>query len=229
MKLTLTGRKQETPNVESFLFEPEQPLSWKPGQFLHYVLHHEPTDSRGSDRWFTVSSAPSEGKVMITTRFNTKQSSTFKQALQALVVGESIEISDMQGDGDFIIEESSEKFVFIAGGIGVAPFRSILKEADNAGEKLEVLLLYANNDEHVPYKMELDAFSTRNPKLRIKYVTGKRIDKAVIRESVSDLEHSLFYISGPEPMVDSLGIILSQMGVSNERIKQDWFPGYISE
>ncbi|MDE1925120.1 MAG: hypothetical protein KGH79_02985, partial [Patescibacteria group bacterium] len=67
MKLNLICRKTEAPGVESFVFGPAEPLSWKAGQFLHYVLHHEPTDSRGSDRWFTVASAPFEGEVMITT------------------------------------------------------------------------------------------------------------------------------------------------------------------
>lgn len=229
MKLILAERKQETPDVESLLFEPEQALSWKPGQFLHYVLHHEPTDDRGSDRWFTISSAPSEGRVMITTRFDTKRSSSFKHKLKTLAVGKSIEISDIQGDGDFIVEKPSEKLVFIAGGIGVTPFRSILKEADNSSEKLDVLLLYSNRDKHIPYKTELDAFSARNPKLRIAYFIGRRIDEAVIRESVTDLDHSLFYVSGPEPMVEAFGTLLSQMGVPNERIKQDWFPGYPAE
>ena len=100
MKLKLAARKKESPGVESFIFKPEKPLVWKAGQFLHYVLNHSSTDDRGSDRWFTIASAPCEKHVMITTRFDSKRSSTFKKTLKALKPGDTIEISDL--DGDFI-------------------------------------------------------------------------------------------------------------------------------
>ena len=63
MKLKLVEKKQETPDVISFILTPQEPLIWIPGQFLHYVLHHEPTDDRGSDRWFTNPAAPFENHV----------------------------------------------------------------------------------------------------------------------------------------------------------------------
>src|ERR1035437_9317535 len=90
MKLKLAARKTESPGVESFLFKPEEPLVWKAGQFLHYVLNHVATDDRGSDRWFTIASAPCERHVMLTTRFASKQGSTFKKTLKALKPGDTI-------------------------------------------------------------------------------------------------------------------------------------------
>ena len=69
MKLKLTARKREVPGVESFIFKPAEPIVWQAGQYLHYVLNHAPTDDRGSDRWFTIASAPYERHVMVTTRF----------------------------------------------------------------------------------------------------------------------------------------------------------------
>jgi ferredoxin-NADP reductase len=227
MKLTLRERKQETPDVESFIFSLTEDLIWKPGQFLHYVLHHEPTDDRGSDRWFTIASAPFEKKVMITTRFDATRSSTFKKTLQELKLDEQIEVSDL--DGDFVLGDADAKHVFIAGGIGVTPFHSILKEADHTGQKLDVTLLYANRDEHAPYKIEFDEFAVRNPKLRITYFIGERIDEAAIRKAVPDLKTPLFYVSGPEPMVESFGVLLKNMGVPSAQVKQDWFPGYAAE
>ena len=225
MRLTLKERKQEVPEVESFIFEPQEPLSWKPGQFLHYVLHHEPTDSRGSDRWFTVASAPSEQHVMVTTRFSAEKSSSFKSALKALKVGELIEISDV--DGDFTIEDPTAEFVFIAGGIGVTPFRAILKEADAKGEKLRVTLLYANRDEHIPYQAELEGFAANNPDLKLHYILSpERIDEESIKKYVPDLSKPIFYVSGPEPMVEIIHTKLKGMGISADRIKGDWFPGY---
>jgi len=223
MKLKLIERKDEAPSVESFIFEPQAELSWKAGQFFHYVLHHEPSDVRGSDRWFTVASAPSEKHAMITTRFD-DEGSSFKRALKALPIGESIEISDV--DGDFTIDDPSAEYVFIAGGIGVTPFRSILKDAEAQGAALKVTLLYSNRDEHIPYRAEFDALTQKNPNFAIHYVTGGRIDEDCIRKFVPDLAKPLFYLSGPEPMVESFGKKLTDMGVPAAHLKQDWFPGY---
>jgi ferredoxin-NADP reductase len=227
MKLSLIEKKAEVAGVESFIFQPQEPLKWKAGQFLHYVLHHEPTDDRGSDRWFTVASAPFEGTVMITTRITDDKGSSFKKALTALNVGESIEISDI--DGDFTVEDPQAEFVFIAGGIGVTPFHSILKEADHQGVQLKATLLYANRDENIVYKDELESFKSRNPHLAICYCTGQRLDEEAIRKFVSDLTKPIFYVSGPEPMVESLGKMLEGMGIGKERIRQDFFPGYPAE
>jgi len=84
MKLKLIEKKQETPDVISFIFSPSETLTWQPGQFLHYVLHHEPTDDRGSDRWFTNAAAPFEGNVRITTRLASENGSSFKKKLFSL-------------------------------------------------------------------------------------------------------------------------------------------------
>jgi ferredoxin-NADP reductase len=152
MKLTLTARKKESPGVESFIFKPEEPLVWKAGQFLHYVLNHAPTDDRGSDRWFTNASAPCEKHVMLTTRFDSKRSSTFKKSLKALKCGDTIEISDL--DGDFIVSDGRKAYVFIAGGIGITPFRAILQQAAHEGRLLRVTLLYVNRKSVAAYKKE---------------------------------------------------------------------------
>jgi ferredoxin-NADP reductase len=225
MKLKLAARKPESPGVESFIFKPEEPLVWKAGQFLHYVLNHEGTDDRGSDRWFTIASAPYERHVMLTTRFAAKQGSTFKKTLKALKPGDLIEVSDL--DGDFIVIDPRKQYVFIAGGIGITPFRAILKEAAHAGKPLRATLLYANRDKVAAYRKELDAMTKRNPNFKIHYLfSPQRIDKKTIKELVPDLKSPLFYVSGPEPMVESVGKMLQQIGVPKSRIKQDWFPGY---
>ena len=225
MKLELVGRKSESPGVESFIFKPEQPLAWKAGQFVHYVLNHAPTDDRGSDRWLTIASAPYEHHVMLTTRFASKHGSTFKKTLKALKPGGTIEVSDL--DGDFIVSDARRKYVFIAGGIGVTPFRSILKQAEHDGTSLRVNLIYANRKYVAAYKEEFDAMAKRNPHLKIHYLFHpQRIDEKTVKELVPDLKTPIFYVSGPEPMVESIGKMLQQIGVPKRRIKQDWFPGY---
>lgn len=225
MKLKLIERKPETKNVESLLFQPQEELTWKAGQFLHYVLHHRPTDDRGSDRWFTISSAPFEGMVQITTRFDEEKSSSFKTKLKSLAIGKSIEISYVEGD--FTIEDPQQEFVFIAGGIGITPFHAILKQLDHEKQPINVTLLYANRDENIVYKEELEEIAKRNENLTIHYIISpEHIEAERIRQYVPNLQKPIFYISGPEPMVDSLGEMIKSLGVPEEHIKQDWFPGY---
>lgn len=227
MKLTLVNKKDEVAGVVTFVFQPAEKLEWQAGQFLHYVLHHEPTDSRGSDRWFTVSSAPFENQVQITTRLADEKGSTFKAALKNLAVGETIEISDI--DGDFVVEDQNQEYIFIAGGIGITPFHSILKQRAHDNLPIKVILMYANRDENIVFKDELEEIAVKNPNLKINYFIGpNRIDEEAIRTLASDLQKPIFYVSGPEPMVDALGKTLKEIGVPEQHLKQDWFPGYLA-
>lgn len=228
MKLTLQNRYLEASDVESYIFKPQEPLVCQAGQFLHYVLHHEPTDERGSDRWFTNAAAPNENEVRITTRLTADKGSSFKLALQSMKVGEEIEISDV--GGDFVVDDLAKEYVFIAGGIGVTPFRSILKELDHLGKRINATLLYSNRNEDFPYKKEFDEFAMRNADLKIHYlVSPERIDETNVRKFVPDLQKPIFYVSGPEPMVESLGTMLEGMGIPKNHIKQDFFPNYPAE
>jgi ferredoxin-NADP reductase len=228
MKFMLIEKKAEVPGVESFIFEPGEPLAWKAGQYAHYLLPHEGADDRGIERWFTIASAPFEQRVMITTRLASEKGSTFKAALNALAVGDTIQ-SDYV-DGDFVVEDAAQEYVFIAGGIGITPFHSILKQAQHDGVKLNITLIYANRDENVVFKAELEAWAAENPHLTIHYLTAPdRVDENAVRKLVPDIQKPLFYISGPEPMVKSLGTMLEGMGVPQEHIKLDDFPGYPAE
>jgi ferredoxin-NADP reductase len=228
MKLKLIEKKQETKDVTSFIFESPEKIQWLPGQYLHYVLHHEPTDDRGSDRWFTNSAAPFENNIRITTRYATEVSSTFKQKLFSLKEGKSIEFSVISGD--FTLDVPEDNHVFIAGGIGVTPFRSILKQLDHDKKPINVTLLYANRDQDVVFKDELEAIAANNPGLKIHYVfSPEHVDENKIRELVPDIMTPIFYVSGPEPMVDALSETLKKMGIKEEHIKGDWFPGYPAE
>lgn len=228
MKLKLTEKRQDVGDTTIFIFTPSEPLSFKAGQFLHYVLHHEPTDDRGSDRWFTNSAAPFENQIRITARFSGEKSSSFKKKLFSLKEGKNIEISLV--DGDFTVEDPNQEMVFIAGGIGITPFRSILMQLDHDKQPINVTLLYANRDQNIVYKEDLENVAKNNPGLKIHYVfSPEHIDEQKIREFVPDLTKPVFYVSGPEPMVDAMGETLKKMGVVEDHIKQDWFPGYPAE
>ena len=226
MRLTLEEIKQETSDVTSFIFKPEHPLDWQAGQFFHYILHHEPTDNRGSDRWFSVSSAPYEEVIRLTTRFASQNGSSFKNALKKLKTGDDIEASDLEGD--FILDNADRDYVFIAGGIGITPFRAILKQLDYEKKPIRVSLLYSNKGaDNVPFKLELEELVKNHPEFQIHYFfSPDRLDEQKIRDLVPDFLEKMFYISGPEGMVESLGEDLTRMGLPQNQLKQDWFPGY---
>ncbi|HVT00746.1 MAG TPA: FAD-dependent oxidoreductase [Patescibacteria group bacterium] len=232
MILKLKEKKEATAGVLTFIFEPQEKLEWVPGQYLHYVLHHEPTDNRGSDRWFTNAAAPYENHVQITTRITQDKGSSFKKKLASLKEGDEIEISYVEGD--FTLDNPDLEYVFIAGGIGITPFRSILRQLDHDKKPINVNLIYANRDQNVVFRDELEELSTRNPNLKINYVfSPEHIDENKVKELVPDFNPPaggpIFYVSGPEPMVDSLNEMLEKMGIPKEHIKGDWFPGYPAE
>lgn len=221
-QLTLKSRKTETSDVESFHFEPEAPIQYQPGQFLHYTLNHPSPDDRKNDRYFTISAAPSEGFIQISTRFSPK-SSTFKTALKNMAVGGTIEAEGPEGD--FTYPNPSEEAIFIAGGIGITPFRSILVELDSKNINAPITLLYSNKTPEIPFKELIDDLAQKHDKLKVVYSEGK-IDSEFIKQNVADLQKPIFYVSGPEPMVQILGESLKEMGIPETHIKQDFFPGY---
>src|SRR3954471_23201852 len=106
MTLELKAKKAEANNVYSFVFEPEKPFSWQPGQYLHYNFPHINEDDRGHNRWFTISSAPFEKIVQITTRFNPDQGSSFKKALLGMEIGRKIEFDDGP-KGTFVVDSKA--------------------------------------------------------------------------------------------------------------------------
>ena len=106
MKLTLVAKRPETEDVTSFLFSSDAPLKWQAGQFLHYSLLHPDADDQGIARYFTIASAPFEGHIMLTTRFASQRSSSFKRALRQLHVGAAIEVSEPEGD--FVVGDRSD-------------------------------------------------------------------------------------------------------------------------
>ena len=144
MKMQLVSKLQETKDITSFIFEPEQEIKWLPGQFLHYNLPHKNPDNRGIERWFTIASAPFEGHIRLTTRQAEQGGSTFKKALFSLSIGAYVEADTP--DGCFLINPAYKKHIFIAGGIGITPFRSMIFQANNDNNMPDIHLLYKNHD-----------------------------------------------------------------------------------
>lgn len=225
MKAELVQKREEVAGVWTFEFEAEEPVTWQAGQYMRYKIEDPSPDERKVDRFFTIASAPYEGRLQITTRIDPEKGSTFKKDLLKLEVGQEIEAAGPMGA--FRVEDSSKELVFIAGGIGITPFRSILLDLDHKNLPINVTLLYANRNEDIVFKEELDKLIEKHPTLKIKYVLDpEKITEEVIKANVPDLQTPVFYLSGPEPMVKAFGPMLEGMGVSEGNINTDFFPGY---
>jgi ferredoxin-NADP reductase len=209
----------------SLMFRSDAPLAWEAGQFLSYTLPHFDPDDRGTNRYFTIASAPFEGHVMLTTRFAGERSSSFKRALHQLAPGAVVEVGEP--DGDFVLGKLGGESVLIAGGIGITPFRAMLLDRDHRELPINATLLYANRTPEFVFKSEMDDLAGRHPHFAIRYlVSPERVTETSIRNAVPDLAKPTFYVSGPEPFVESLEGLLLQLGVPNDRVRRDYFPGY---
>lgn len=226
MKLKLIEKKKMQNDTISFIFEAPAGFNWKAGQFMHYTLPHENPDERKTERWFTISSAPFEKNVVITTRISAGNGSTFKNNLVNLPIGSGI---DSDGpEGDFVLgDPSGKEFVFIAGGIGITPYHSILMDLDNKKMDFNINLIYANRTADAVFKDELNALALKHKNLKIHYIIDPdKLSIEKIKELVPDFKKPVFYLSGPEPMVESFEKILIGEGIAEERLIRDYFPGY---
>jgi ferredoxin-NADP reductase len=225
MKLTFKNSFQREGDVRTFAFEVPEGFGWTPGQYMHYVLPHLEADNRGTERWFTIASAPSEGEIHITTRINAERSSSFKTALLGLQPGDEVEADGPEGS--FVLQDPSRNYIFIAGGIGITPFRSILVESATNGQKLNVRLLYPNRTEEIAFRSELDKLAADNPGLKIEYIVQpERLTPEHIKEVIDSCDNPLIYVSGPEPMVKALVPQIQDMLMPGAEVKSDDFPGY---
>lgn len=232
MKLKLIGKKQEASDCISFIFQSESPIEWKAGQFLQYTIPETEPDERGEKRFFTIATAPFEKHIMVTTRFIPGNGSTFKKHLQKMEVGAEIEAIGGPS-GSFTIEDSAavdgpeKPYVFMAGGIGITPFRSIILELAHNNQPINVMLLYANRNGEIVFKGELEPLREKHPQFKIEYaIDPQRVDVEFIKLKVSDLPGKFFYLSGPKPFVEGMKSNLEQLQIPKGQIKTDYFPGY---
>lgn len=220
-QLKLVEKQQLIDNVWAFRFKPDEPLTWIPGQYMWVELKHDNPDSEGTRRWFSVSSAPYEGVIQITTRVT---NTTFKQALSKLPIGGTIDLL-VKPDGDFVWQESDLPLTFVAGGIGVTPFYGMLKQRAHEKLPLSVTLIYGSRDGKVPFKDELAAWSKQDAGLKVLYPTGQ-MTAETLAGLLPNLNKTLVYVSGPEPMVKALCDDLLKHGLPQSQLRRDEFPNY---
>jgi ferredoxin-NADP reductase/Na+-translocating ferredoxin:NAD+ oxidoreductase RnfD subunit len=234
-KLTLLRVEKMASGCYEFVFKPDRALVFRPGQFLDWTLDVPDADDRGNRRPFTIASAPTEEEVRLGVKFYSNPSA-FKRSLVAMKLGDVIYGSQIAGS--FTLPRNrDEKLAFIAGGIGITPFRSMVQELINRREKRPIVMLYGNNTRDEIAYSELFDRAARELGVKTVYAIAEDevpddsihkgfIDEPLIKREIPDFGERTFYISGPRAMVMRFQRVLKELGVARSRIKVDYFPGF---
>lgn len=231
--LTLVNRIQLSPTAYEFVFASSEKTHLTPGQYMEWTVAHEHTDMRGIRRYFTIASSPEDPDIRIGIKF-AERGSSFKEKLLTLTRGDTV-VAASRG-GDFILpKDTRKKIAFIAGGIGVTPYISMLRDLEARRQRRPIVMLYANRRaDDVPYQSVIEEvrsllgiptryfFSEMAP---VGEKTGA-ITNETIRTEIPDFLERTFYVSGPEAMVTAVSSTLRSLGIPPRCIKKDYFPGF---
>ena len=210
-------------------------VDFRPGQYFFVELIDPPyQDEKGARRHISVVTSPTERGVLgLATRL---RDSAFKKSLAELEVGAEVEVEPPKGK--FVLpEDTSRPYVFVAGGIGITVFRSMLRYIDDRDLPYEVTLLYSNrNREETAFLEELEAYAARNPRFRLVLSMTddpgwsgetRRFDADVFRDVVGDLlDEATFMVAGPPGFTDAMKEAVPEAGVGDDRLIADSYSGY---
>src|SRR5215208_6528893 len=244
----LEKKKHNGTDVMSFKFskhdtaERKKELDYISGQYAFFDIGGVFNDPEGPLRHFTIASSPTENFIMISTRI---RDTPYKKRLSSLEEKRT-KVKVRGPMGKFILhEDHSKPAVFLSGGIGVTPFRSMIKYVTDKQLPIKIVMFDSNRDgNNILYKNEFDEYLKINKNLKIIYaITGEggqpplghwegeigRIDKPMITKYVSedDLNKSIFYICGPPAMLNAIQNILNEkLRIPKDRVKIEEFTGY---
>jgi ferredoxin-NADP reductase len=225
--LELEGRRALTPETHELTFRSRRPVTFRPGQYAELTVPHAGVDGRGSRRSFSISSPPrDDGRLAFALRVPERHSS-FKKALLALEPGDTIQATGI--GGDFLLPaDVSRPLLLVAGGIGITPFLSQLRDAPAR----DVVLVYGvSSADEVPFTEELADVRVvlvgpeRPADLPAgwTYVEAPVLSVELIAEAVPDLAGRRAYVSGPPAMVNAVRPGLAKRC---KRVRTDYFTGY---
>lgn len=220
-------------------------LNYTAGQFAFFDIGGVNNDPKGPIRHFTISSSPTEDFIMFTTRI---RDSPYKKRLSGLEKGAKVKVRGPEGQ--FVLHDDySKPAVFLSGGIGVTPFRSMIKYVTDKLIPLKIVIFDSNrNQENILFKREFDEWKALNKNLEIIHTISEtqldehqsnikqnwsgeygRINKEMILKYLDDISllDSIFYICGPPAMLKAMRSMLQEeLKISNEMIKVEEFTGY---
>jgi len=233
----LQNRYEVADRTMAFQFARPAGFTFKAGQFMEITLMNPPeTDPEGNVRTFSIASAPHEEMLMIATRL---RGSAFKHVLKTIPLHSEVSI-----DGPFgnfhLHNNSARPAVFLAGGIGVTPFRSIIVRAATEALPHRIVLFYSNRrPEDAPFLDELLQLQKDNKNYKVVATmtdmarsklnwageTG-HIDSAMLERHLQGITSPIYYIAGPPGMVSGLHSMLNAAGIDDDDIQYEEFAGY---
>jgi ferredoxin-NADP reductase len=221
MKLTVKQVKKEADQTISILFNKPPAFQYYPAQFIDVAV-----DIKGDNsRIYSFSSSPTEDYLMITLR---EGISDHKKRLQTLKPGDEVTVT--HPNGTYTLDDSSPA-VMLAGGVGIAPHRSMIKFAFDQKLKTPLTLIYSNSNEKFAFKGELDEWQKNYSNLKIHYIVTSKNgrltkEKLSFLDSLFIIHNSIFYLAGPHSFVEEMEKILAQLKVDRVNIRLDSFDGY---
>ncbi len=212
-----------------------QEVDFRPGQYFWVTLLDPPyEDEKGPRRHISVVTSPNERGVLgLCTRL---RDSAFKRSLSELPVGAEVDVEEPKGN--FLLpEETDRPYVFVAGGIGITVFRSMLRYIHEEGLPHRVTLVYSNRDRaSAAFVDELDDLQQRIPGLRVLLTMTddddwdgetRHIDADVLLDHLdADLRSYTYLVAGPPGMAEDVGDRIRAAGVPEEQVFVDKFSGY---
>ena len=235
--VTLQKHENVAEGTMAFHFEKPSGFTFKPGQALDVILPElETGDAQNARHTFSIVSSLAQSDLVIATRM---RDSVFKNALKALPAGSVVKLEGPFGSLT-LHNNRARAAVFIAGGIGITPFMSILKQAGNDKLPQALTLLYANRrPEDAAFLAELQQLEQQNTHFRLIGVMAQMekssmpwkgetglIDGDLIKRAISDLQSPIYYLVGPPAMVEAMRATLNQIGVDDDDIRTEEFYGY---
>ena len=232
----LMSRELVAERTMSFRFAKPADWTYRAGQFVDITLIDPPeTDAEGNTRGFSISSAPSEGVITITTRL---RDTAFERVLQVMPLGTAVKIEGPFGD--LRLHNIARPAVVLTGGIGITPFRSILLQAIRTGGlRYRVVVLYANRrTQDAAFLDELRELAAQDPNLTLVPTMsgldaadeweGERghIDASMLGRHLDGVTEPIYYLTGPPGMVKGLRTMLVGSGVDEDDIRTEEFTGY---
>jgi ferredoxin-NADP reductase len=210
-------------------------LDFKPGQYFHVTLPNlGEVDDKGLRRHITVVTSPNETGVLgFATRM---RDSAFKRTLRQLPVGSDVEVEPPQGTFG-LPDDPSRPLVFVAGGIGITVFRSILRYIHEEQLPYRVTLIYSNRDrDSTAFLDELRELEQALPDFRLILTMtqdpgwegeSRKVDAQFVKHYLEDdLDQYTFLVAGPPAMTDGVQGALEEAGVRDENVIVERYSGY---
>ena len=236
-KIKLKGREEVAEGTAAFFFEKPEGFQFKAGQFLRFTLIDPPeTDAEGDSRTFSIASAPHEEDLMITTRM---RDTAFKRVIKSMPLGSEIDVKGPYGRMT-LHDDPARPAVFLTGGIGITPFRSMALEAAHTGLAHRLHLFYSNRrPEDAAFLDQLAALEKINHNYQFiatmtsaagseRPWTGEtgHINAEMLTRFIDDLKSPVYYVAGPATLVTAMRKTLGEVGVSEADIRAEEFSGY---